>query len=83
MAIDCGAIASWFTLLDPDLDPFSNTGSFSLGSEAEIAFGDSLQASAQSKPRCRRQDALELSLVYKLTSKLRLQLKSLSASATE
>ena len=67
--------------LDPDLDPFSNTGSFSLGSEAEIAFGDSLQATLS-----RNLDAdemrTELSLVYKLTSKLRLQLKSLSASAT-
>jgi hypothetical protein len=67
--------------LDPDLDPFSNTGSFTLGSEAEISFGDSLQATLS-----RNLDAdemrTELSLMYKLTSKLRMQLKSLSASAT-
>jgi len=67
--------------LDPDLDPFSNTGSFTLGSEAEISFGDSLQATLS-----RNLDAdemrTELSLVYKLTKKLRMQLKSLSASAT-
>lgn len=67
--------------LDPDLDPFSNTGSFTLGSEAEISFGDSLQATLT-----RNLDAdemrTELSLMYKLTSKLRMQLKSLSASAT-
>ena len=67
--------------LDPGMDPFSNTSQFTLGSEAEISFGDSLTATLS-----RNLDADEmrtqLSLMYKLTSKLRLQLKSLSASAT-
>lgn len=67
--------------LDPDLDPFSNTGSFTLGSEAEISFGDSLQATL-SRNLDVDEMRTELSLMYKLTSKLRLQLKSLSASAT-
>jgi hypothetical protein len=67
--------------LDPGMDPFSNASQFTLGSEAEISFGDSLTATLS-----RNLDADEmrtqLSLMYKLTSKLRLQLKSLSASAT-
>lgn len=67
--------------LDPDLDPFSSTGSFTLGSEAEISFGDSLQATL-SRNLDAEEMRTELSLVYKLTKKLRMQLKSLSASAT-
>ena len=67
--------------LDPDLDPFSSTGSFTLGSEAEISFGDSLQATLSHNLDAEEMRT-ELSLVYKLTKKLRMQLKSLSASAT-
>jgi len=69
--------------LDPGMDPFATGAQFTLGSEAEIAFGDSLQASmSRTLAADETQTETQFSLMYKLTKKLRMQLVSVSSAAT-
>ena len=69
--------------LDPGMDPFATGAQITLGSEAEIAFGDSLQASmSRTLAADETQTETQFSLMYKLTKKLRMQLVSVSSAAT-
>jgi hypothetical protein len=69
--------------LDPGMDPFASGAQFTLGSEAEITFGDSLQASmSKNLAADETQTETQFSLMYKLTKKLRMQLLSVSSAAT-
>jgi len=67
--------------LDPSTDPFKGLASLGLGTEVEVQFGRSVAATVARKIKDSEMQT-QFSIIYALTSKLRLQLASVSSAAT-
>ena len=67
--------------LDPQTDPFRGLASLTLGTEVEVQFGKSVQATVARKLK-ESEMQTHWTLIYQLSSKLRMQLNSVSSSAT-
>lgn len=68
--------------LDPTTDPFRSLANLTLGSEFEIQFGKSLEASVARKLKDSEM-ATQWTLVYQLHRKLRMRLNSVAADSTQ
>jgi hypothetical protein len=67
--------------LDPSTDPFKGLASLSLGTEVEVQFGRSVAATVARKLKDSEMQT-QFSVIYQLSSKLRMQLNSVSSAAT-
>lgn len=68
--------------LDPSTDPFRSLANLTLGSEFEVQFGKSLEASVARKLKDSEM-ATQWTLVYQLHRKLRMRLNSVASDSTQ